>query len=105
MVAQVVIQPDNRLVSHLVVRFKELRDGNLLARETVIPLAACNLVKTESIFLARNGPSLDSFPALDPDKYPLAPFTWKAPYPYTAGEVRWSLREILEAGSQPPGQQ
>jgi hypothetical protein len=100
-VTQVVIQPDDRLVTHVVVRFKEIRDGNLVARETVIPLEACNLVKTKSIFLARNGLSLNAYLALDPDEYPLAPFTWKAPYPYTAGEVRWSLREILEAGSQP----
>ncbi len=99
-VTQVVIQPDNRLVTHAVVRFKELRDGNLVARETVIPLDAGDLVKNESIILQRNGPSLKAFPAFDPDEFPLAPFTWQAPYPYNAGEVRWSLREILEVGNQ-----
>jgi osmotically-inducible protein OsmY len=96
-VTQVVIQPDNRLVTHVVVRSNEIRDGNLAARETVIPLEASDLVKNESIILQRNGPSLNAYPALDPDEYPLAESTWKAPYPYTAGEVRWSLREILEA--------
>jgi osmotically-inducible protein OsmY len=100
-ITQVVIQPDNRLVTHVVVRSKELRDGNLVARETVVPLGAIDLVNNESIFLVRNGPSLNAYPALDPDEYPLALFTWKAPYPYTAGEVRWSIREILESGSQP----
>jgi hypothetical protein len=93
----VVIQPYNRLVTHVVVRSNEIRDGNLAARETVIPLEASDLVKNESIILQRNGPSLNAYPALDPDEYPLAESTWKAPYPYTAGEVRWSLREILEA--------
>jgi len=60
------------------------------------------------IFLVRNGRRLakpahapSTYPAFDPDEYPLAPFTWKAPYTYTAGEVCWSLQEILEAGSQP----
>jgi osmotically-inducible protein OsmY len=96
-VTQVVIQPYNRLVTHVVVRSNEIRDGNLAARETVIPLEASDLVKNESIILQRNGPSLNAYPALDPDEYPLAESTWKAPYPYTAGEVRWSLREILEA--------
>jgi osmotically-inducible protein OsmY len=100
-VTQVVIQPDNRLVTHIVVRSKELTDGNLVVRETVIPLEASDLVKNENIVLQRNGPSLKAFPAFDPDEFPLAPFTWKAPYPYTAGEVRWSLQEILEAGSHP----
>ncbi len=108
---QVVIQPDNRLVTHIVVRSKEITDGNLVARETVIPLEASDLVKNESIFLQRNGQrlakpahALDAYPALDPDEYPLAESTWKAPYPYTAGEVRWSLREILEAQSWPGSQ-
>jgi osmotically-inducible protein OsmY len=96
-VTQVVIQPDNRLVTHVVVRSNEIRDVNLVARETVVPIEAMDLVKNESIFFVRNGPSLKAYPALDPDDYPLAPFTWKAPYPYTAGEVRWSLREVLEA--------
>jgi osmotically-inducible protein OsmY len=96
-VTQVVIQPDSRLVTHVVVRSKELTDGNLVARETVIPLEASDLVKNESIILQRNGPSLNAFPVFDPDEFPLAPFTWQAPYPYTAGEVRWSLREIREA--------
>jgi osmotically-inducible protein OsmY len=103
-VTQVVIQPDNWLVTHVVVRSKELTDGNLVARETVIPLEASDLVKNESIILQRNRPSFKAFPAFDPDEFPLAPFTWQAPYPYTAGEVRWSLREILEAGSQPASQ-
>lgn len=99
-ITQVVIQPDNRLVTHIVVSSKELIDGNLEARETVIPLEASDLVKNESTFLVRIGPSLKTYPYLDPDEFPLAPFTWKAPYPYTAGEVRWSLPENLEAGSR-----
>jgi osmotically-inducible protein OsmY len=100
-VTQVVIQPDNRLVTHIVVRSKELADGNLVAGETVIPLDASDLVKNESIILQRNGSSLKAFPAFDPDEFPMAPFIWQAPYPYTAGEVRWSLPENPEAGSQP----
>lgn len=100
-VSQVVIQPDNQLVTHVVVHSKELRDGNLVTRETVVPVKAIDHVKNESIFLVRNGLSLKAYPVLDPDEYPLALFTWKAPYPYTAGEVRWSILEILEAGSRP----
>lgn len=100
-VTHVVIRPDNRLVTHVVIRSRTLRDGNLVVRENVVPLEAIDLVKNESIFLNRNGPSLNAYPALDADEYPLAEYTWQAPYPYSAGEVRWSLRETLEAISQP----
>jgi hypothetical protein len=101
-VTQVVIQLEDRLVTHIVVRSKELMGGNLVAHETVIPLDARDLVKNESIILQRHGPSLDAFPVLDPDEYPLAESTWQAPYPYTAGEVRWSLRQLLEAPDTAP---
>jgi hypothetical protein len=60
-----------------------------------------SLVKKESLLLVRDGLALDAYPAFDPDEYILAPFTWKAPYPYTVGEVRWSLCDALEAESQP----
>jgi osmotically-inducible protein OsmY len=93
-ITQVVIQPEDRLVTHIVVRSKELTDGNLVARETVIPLEASDLVKNESIILQRNGSSLNTYPALDAEEYPLAGSAWQAPYPYTAGEVRWSLRQL-----------
>jgi osmotically-inducible protein OsmY len=96
-VTQVVIRPDNRLVTHVVVRSGELKDINLVAHEKVVPVSAIDLVNDKSIFLVRNGPSLNAYPAFDPDEYLLAPFTWKAPYPYTAGEVLWSLQEILES--------
>jgi osmotically-inducible protein OsmY len=101
-VTQVVIQPEDRLVTHIVVRSKELMGGNLVARETVIPLDARDLVKNESIILQRHGPSLDPFPVLDPDEYPLAESTWKAPYPYTAGEVRMSIRQLYKAPDTAP---
>jgi osmotically-inducible protein OsmY len=100
-VTQVVIRPDDRLVTHVVVRSNEIRDIDLVAHEFVVPVKDIDLVNNESILLVRNGPSFSTYPAYDPDEYPLTPFTWKAPYPYTAGEVRCSLREILELDSRP----
>jgi osmotically-inducible protein OsmY len=103
-VTQVVIQPDNRLVTDFVVRSGPVRDSHLAARETIIPLEASEVARDESIILQRKGPSLKTFPAFDPNAYPLAPSTWKAPYPYAAGEVRWPLRENVDAGSLPTSQ-
>jgi osmotically-inducible protein OsmY len=100
-VTQVAIQPENRLVTHVVVSSNEIKDANFVSHENIVPVKAIDLVKDETILLVRNGPSFSNYPAFDPDEYPLALFTWKAPYPYTTGEVLWSLREILEAGSRP----
>jgi osmotically-inducible protein OsmY len=101
-VTQVVIRHQDRLVTHVVVRFNEIKDTNLVAQACVVPVTAIDLVKNGSLFLQRNGPSLNVYPALDPDDYPLAPFTWKAPYPYTAGEVLWSLKQLYEVPDTPP---
>ncbi len=103
-VTKVVIKPNNRLVTHVVVRSNELKDGILVARETVVPFEAIDLVKNKGIYFQRNGPYLDSYPTLEPVEYPPAPSNWKAPYPYNAGEVLWSLPETLDAGSQPVSQ-
>ncbi len=97
-VIQVVIQPDNRLVTHVVVRFHQLIDGMLAAREAVIPLEASDLVENDSIVLRRNAPSFSAFPPFDPHEFPLAPIAWQAPFPYTAGDVRWSPPKIMEGG-------
>lgn len=97
-VTEVVIQPDNGLVTDVIVRTTPFKNGDLIRRERkqVIPVDAFRLVKSESLIVKRNGQPIVSYPVFDPDEYPMAPFTWKAPYPYTAGEVCWPLRQILE---------
>jgi hypothetical protein len=103
-VTEVVILPQDRLVTNVVICSNETRDGRLVTQKTIVPVTAIDLVNPESLFLMRSGPSLNAYPDFDPDYYPMAPITWKAPYPYTAGEVRWSLRETLDEGSQPESQ-
>jgi sporulation protein YlmC with PRC-barrel domain len=93
-VTQVVIQLENRLVTHVVVRSSEIKDINLVSHENIVPVEVIDRVNDESVFLVRSAPPVNTYPAFDPDEYPLALFTWKAPYPYTAGEVRWSLRQL-----------
>jgi len=100
-VTQVVIHPHNRLVTHVVVRSDEISYINLVAHENVVPVKDIDLVKNDSLLLVRDGLSLNAYPAFDPDEYILAPFTWKAPYPYIAGEVRWSFLDVLKAESRP----
>ena len=100
-VSQVVIDPNNRLVTHVIVRSNVLEDGYLFSRETVVPIAADVRVNDKSIFLAQKGPSLNVYPVFNPDVFLPAPFMWKAPYPYAIGEVRWSFGQILETGNWP----
>jgi osmotically-inducible protein OsmY len=99
-VTQVVIQPRNRLVTHIAVGANELRDGKLVSTGFVVPVEAIDLVKKASVFLMRNAPSLGAYPTFDPGDYALAPLGWQPPYPYTAGMVRWSSQKLREAGKQ-----
>jgi sporulation protein YlmC with PRC-barrel domain len=101
-ITAVVIHPEDRLVTHVVVRSNEFRDIHLIAREHVIPVKDIDLVNDESILLQRNARSLNAYPVLDSDEYPLALFTWKAPYPYHTDEVRWSLPQLYDAPYPPP---
>jgi hypothetical protein len=92
-VTQVVIQPRNRLVTHAVVSATGFHDGKFVFYEYLVPLEAMEVVNKESIFLKRNGPPFNHFPAFEPSNYPLAPSNWQPPYPYTAGDVLWTCEE------------
>jgi osmotically-inducible protein OsmY len=88
-VAQVVIQPRNRLVTHAVVGVSDFFDGKFIFREYIVPVEAMEVVKKESIFLKRDGPQLDAFSAFEPLNYSPAPVDWQPPYPYRLGTVLW----------------
>jgi hypothetical protein len=92
-VTQVVIQPRNRLVTHVVASVSDFQDGTFVPHDYLITVRAMEQVNKESILLKRNGPPLDAFPAFEPSDYPLAPLDWQPPYPYTAGDVRWICDE------------
>ena len=92
-VTQVVIQPRNRLVTHAVVSVSGFHDGRFLFHKYLVPVEAMEVVDQESIFLKRNGPPLNAFPAFEASDYPPAPVDWQPPYPYTAGTVRWPCDE------------
>jgi osmotically-inducible protein OsmY len=88
-VTQVVIQPRDRLVTHVVVSASGFHAGKFLFYEYLVPVEAMEVVNQESIFLKRNGPPLDAFPAFEASEYPRVPSDWQPPYPYTAETVRW----------------
>ena len=96
-VTHVVIQPLNRLVTHAVVSTNDSRDGKDVFHEYLVPVEEMEVVNRESIFLKRNGPPLNTFPAYEPSEYPPAPLNWQPPYPYSVGTVRWPREQPEKA--------
>ena len=96
-VTHVVIQPLNRLVTHAVVSTNDFRDGKDVFHEYLVPVEEMEVVNRESIFLKRNGPPLNTFPAYEPSEYPPAPLNWQPPYPYSVGTVRWPREQPEKA--------
>ncbi len=97
-VTEVIIQPRNRLVTHVAVRVDgAIIDGRLVPGDYhLVPVEAIDFVNQESTFLRRNEPPLSAFPAFDPRGYPLAPRTWEPPFPYKPANVCWSLKDTRE---------
>ncbi len=94
----VIIHPRNRLVTHAVVRVDgAIIDGELAPGDHhLVPVESIDFVNMEGTFLGRNEPPLSAYPAFDPRGYPLAPRTWKPPFPYKPANVYWSLEDVRE---------
>ena len=99
-VTHVVIQPRNRLATHAVVSINDFRDGKDVFHECLVPVEQMEVVNTESIFLKRNGPPLNTFPAFELSDCPPAPLDWQPPYPYPVGTVRWPREQHEKAMSE-----
>ena len=97
MVTQVVIQPRNRLVTHVVVSANDFNEGKFVLHEYLVSVEAMDVVDQDSVLLKRNGPPLNAFPTFEQSDYPSAPLDWQPPYPYAAEEVRWPCEESEKA--------
>lgn len=92
-VTRVVIQPRNRLVTHVVVSAHGFDNGAIVPHEHVIPLESMEVVNPESLFIKRNEPPLNTFPAFEASKYAPPPSNWQPPYPYVAADVLWPCEQ------------
>jgi len=97
-VVQVVIRPQNRLVTHAIVRVNQTLDGRLRHRDVLVPVEVINVVSEWSIFLKRDTPIFNAFPEFISADYPIAPLTWEPPYPYKVGRVRWPRKVVSQLG-------
>ncbi len=92
-VTQVVIDPQSRLVTDIVVNAIDLWDGTPVCGEYLVPAGFILLANKESVFLRRDGRRLQSFRPFDPSAYSPAPEAWQPPYPYVPGTVLWPAKQ------------
>jgi osmotically-inducible protein OsmY len=95
-VYQVVVNPQNRLVTHAIVRVNQFVYGGQKVCDYLLPVEAMRLVGACGIFLIHRAPVSDQFPILISANYPFAPLTWLPPYPYAVGSVRWPSLENVK---------
>jgi hypothetical protein len=100
-VAQVVINPHNRLVTDVVIASSEVQESRRLRGEYVVPIQAIEIANAESVFLTHPHHSLAGFSAFDASAYLQAPATWSPPYPYRTETVRWRQEVPRPAGEAP----
>ncbi len=100
-VTQVVINPQKRLVTDIVVNAIDLWDGTPVAGEYSVPADSILLANKESVFLRRDGRRHQSFRPFDPSAYALSPETWQPPYPYLPGTLLWPVELTKPAQDHP----
>jgi osmotically-inducible protein OsmY len=88
-VGELILNPVSRLVSHIAVGLGPLGYEDPAKSLRVIPVDVIDLVREGSVFLVVRARVLSDSPLFDPHEYPLAPESWKPPYPYLPGTVRW----------------
>jgi osmotically-inducible protein OsmY/sporulation protein YlmC with PRC-barrel domain len=94
-VYQVVINPQNRLVTHAIVRVNRTTDGYQESYDYLLPVEAMRVVNPNSINLIHRAPESVSYPIFTPAYYPFPPLIWQPPYPYKVGSVRWLRNQKL----------
>jgi len=96
-VYQVVISPQNRLVTHTIVRIKRSTNGWQESFDFLIPVDEMDVVDEGGIFMNSGAPAIHQFPGFISADYPYAPLTWQPPYPYAVGRVRWPRQEKVNS--------
>lgn len=100
-VTHVVIDPQSRLVTDMVVNAIDLWDGTPVCGEYLVPAGFILLANKESVFVRRDGRRLQSFRPFDSSVYALAPETWQPPYPYLPGTLLWPVEQAKPAQHNP----
>lgn len=91
-VAAVIINPCNRLVSHITVEVSYELKGRSITGKFIIPAEAIEVGSEGSLFLFDTLSDLARRPVYEEADFRIAPPEWRLPYPYKPGAVRWSVK-------------
>jgi osmotically-inducible protein OsmY len=94
-VTQIIISPQNRLVSHIVVAVDAEVDRRSRRGQWVVPSEALAHVTGSGIFLSDSLSQLVARPTFLEANFPFAPLDWQPPFPYAPGTVRWASPGLL----------
>jgi hypothetical protein len=89
-VAQVIINPRNRLVSQIAVHARPESLRQSAGSELLVPVEAIETAGESSVFLTDTLLDLAARPVFHEADFPLAPSDWRPPFPYLVGTVRWA---------------
>jgi osmotically-inducible protein OsmY len=97
-VAHVIVDPLNRLVSHIVVNTDLELGGRTIRRHILIPAKALTHVSAGGVFVADTLETVVARPDFRADEFEAPGWHWLPPFPYNWGDVLWPaqpLRVIL----------
>lgn len=87
-VSKVIIDPRNRLVSHILVMKPETLQGTRVTREYIIPMDDVDFIRAGTIWLKQNKNVIRSYSA-ESDLFSSPPEEWQPPFPYKRNQVLW----------------
>lgn len=88
-VAGVVVDPHNRLVSHIIVNARLDLGRREVRGQLVIPAEAIRMTTVGGTTLTDTKLAVSAQPQFRPADYPRPPADWQLPFPYQPGEVYW----------------
>jgi sporulation protein YlmC with PRC-barrel domain len=102
-VQQVIINPCNRLVTHVIVEAQrqETPASPVEKSKHIIAVDDIEAVGHKTIYLRRHDHPLYAYPEVGDADFPLPPPGWRPPYPYERGSVRWLWKADWQRQPQP----
>jgi hypothetical protein len=85
----VVVNPCNRLVSHIVINARLDLGRREVRGQFVIPAAAIKMTTVGGTTLTDSMRDVNARPRFREGDFPMPPADWQLPFPYHAGEVHW----------------
>ena len=96
-VAQVIVDPPSRLVTHMVVETGTQETGlpgPARSNKVVVPVRQIEHVGHNAVYLRRASGALDTYPTFHETDFPPALGSWRPPFPYERASVLWQRKTL-----------